>query len=53
MRQLGGSLELASTGEGTTLTAMIPTKECLRRQPGLSRQARANAGRATGGQLKK
>jgi PAS domain S-box-containing protein len=27
MRQLGGSLELASTGEGTTLTAVIPVGE--------------------------
>jgi two-component system NarL family sensor kinase len=28
MRQLGGRLELASTGEGTTLTAVIPAGEC-------------------------
>ncbi len=28
MRQLGGRLELASTGEGTTLTAVIPVTEC-------------------------
>ena len=28
MRQLGGRLELASTGEGTTLTAVIPAREC-------------------------
>ena len=28
MRQLGGRLELASTGEGTTLTAVIPAVEC-------------------------
>jgi len=28
MRQLGGNLELASTGEGTTLRAVIPAKDC-------------------------
>jgi two-component system NarL family sensor kinase len=34
MRQLGGSLELVSTKEGTTVSAMIPAAEysCMRKK---------------------